>query len=112
MYPGPAVQGLRLMNTRWIISNSKQKFSTHILGHGVKDGNGKIESLREMANWMNLWHNRRIHNCERFDLTGQTASALIRTLCCHALLLIQDLHSEGYQYVLTARFQSDHPLER
>ena len=51
----------------------------------------------------------KIPNCEKFNLSAQTSAALRRTLRCHSL--IEDLLAEGYQYVLTARFQSD-PLER
>ena len=39
----------------------------------------------------------------------QTASAFARTLKCHALL-IEDLLAEGYDFIMTSRFQSD-PLE-
>ena len=63
-----------------------------------------------MASWLEYWHSGRIPNCQRFTLTTQTAAALIRTLRCHALL-IENLLDEGYEFVLTARFQSD-PLER
>ena len=42
----------------------------------------------------------------RFKLTSQTASAFTRTLLCHASL-IEDLFEEGYEFVLTSRFQSD-----
>ena len=40
----------------------------------------------------------------------QTASAFVRTLKCHATL-IEDLLAEGYDFIMTSRFQSD-PLER
>ena len=51
-----------------------------------------------------------ISNCKRFTLTENTSSALKRTLRCTASL-IEDLLSEGYEYVLTSQFQSN-PLER
>ena len=38
------------------------------------------------------------------------ASSFTRTLLCHASL-IEDLLEEGYEFVLTSRFQSD-PIER
>ena len=47
---------------------------------------------------------------EQFTLTENTSSALKRTLR-YTASLIEDLLSEGYEYVLTSRFQSD-PLER
>ena len=43
-------------------------------------------------------------------MTSQTSSAFVRTLLSHAFS-IEDLHSEGYDFVLTSRFQSD-PLGR
>ena len=44
-----------------------------------------------------------------FTLTPQIVSALTTTLCVHAML-IEDLLNEAYQYVITARLQSD-PVE-
>ena len=44
-----------------------------------------------------------------FTLTPQTVSALTNTLCAHPML-IEDLLNEAYQYVITARLQSD-PVE-
>ena len=43
-------------------------------------------------------------------MTSQAASAFTRTLLFHASL-IEDLLEEGYEFVLTWRFQSD-PVER
>ena len=71
---------LRLFNTWWIISNSKNRFSNHILGHAARKSDKKPEFLREMANWLEYWHSGRIPNFQRFTLTTQTAAALIRTL--------------------------------
>ena len=45
-----------------------------------------------------------------FTLTPQTASALATIFRAHAKL-IEDLFNEAYQYVITARLQSD-PVER
>ena len=45
-----------------------------------------------------------------FTLTKQTSDALIRTCRCTAMLA-DDLLQDGYEFVLTARVQSD-PLER
>ena len=49
-------------------------------------------------------------NRKNFTLTTQTGSALVRTVLCFASL-IEDLLREGYDFVLTSRFQSD-PLEK
>ena len=53
---------------------------------------------------------KRITNCEKFTLTSQTSSALVRTLLCLASL-IEDLIEEEYDFLSTSRFQSE-PLER
>ena len=63
-----------------------------------------------MADWIQNWQEKKIYNCEKFTLTSQTASAFARTLKCHASL-IEDLLAEGYNFIMTSRFQSD-PLER
>ena len=56
------------------------------------------------------WQTERIPNCEKFILTAQTSSALVRIVLCLESL-IEDLLGEGYDFVLTSRFQSD-PLEK
>ena len=63
-----------------------------------------------MADWIQNWQEKKISSCEKFSLTSQTASAFVRTLKCHALL-IEDLLAEVYDFILTSRFQSD-PLKR
>ena len=52
----------------------------------------------------------KIKNAEKFTLSAQTSFALRRTIRCHAAL-IEDLLAEGFDFVLTVRFQSD-ALER
>ena len=95
---------------RWIISNSKNQFSSHRLGHAVRKDDKKPEFLRAFSKWIEEWHGEKNACCQTFTLSTQTASALIRTLRSHASLY-EDLLNEGYDYVLTARLQSD-PLER
>ena len=102
---------LRLLNTWWIISNSKTQFlPNNTLGNATKTGDNKPEFLRSFAAWVTKWQNEKIPCFEKFTLTKQTSSALIRTFLCHAAL-IKELLDEGYRYILTSRFQSD-PLER
>ena len=43
---------------------------------------------------------------EKFTLTSQTSSAFARKLKYHASL-IEDLIAEGYDFIITSRFQSD-----
>ena len=101
---------LKLFNTWWIISNSKVQFSNHILGQAAKKDDGKPEFCRVLADWIETWCNERVPSFEQFTLSLSTAKALIRTLRCQASL-IEDLLDDGYDFILTARFQSD-PLER
>ena len=101
---------LKLFNTWWIISNSKVQFSNHILGHAAKKGDGKLEFCRALADWIENWCNDRVLAFQQFTLSLSTAKALIRTLRCQASLN-EDLFDDGYDFILTARFQSD-PLER
>ena len=63
-----------------------------------------------MAEWVQAWQTKKIPNYEKFTLTAQTGSALVRTLPC-LILLIEDLLGKGYDFVLTSRFQSD-PLKK
>ena len=58
------------------------------------------------AAWVKEWQQLQIGGCNKFTLTAQTSSALITTLE-GTVCLLEDLFSEGYQYVLTSRFQTD-----
>ena len=101
-----ASEFLKLVNTWWIISNSKQQYNqSWRLGNAAVSGDHKPEFLRKFAEWIEEWQDQS-SKC----LTPQTSEALITTLRCTASL-IEDLLAEGYQFVLTARFQTD-PLER
>ena len=100
-----AASFLSLFHKLFVILNSKQKFnSNNRLGNAAVAGDNKPKFLREVADWVEKWS-----ECEYFTLTPQTSKALTTTLRASASL-IEDLLSEGYDYVLTARFQTD-PLE-
>ena len=102
---------LDLVNTWWVISNSKARFNyRNKLGNAAVRGDGKPQFLRSFASWLENWKSQQISNAQKFTLTAQTNAALVRTLRCHAAL-IEDLLSSGQEFVLTARFQSD-PIER
>jgi len=106
-----AANFLNLFNTWWIISNSKNRFNTgNRLGDAAKQGDNKPAFLREFADWIEQWDAMKIPKAERFTLSSQTSAALRATLRCQANL-IEDLLSEGYDFVLTSRLQSD-PIER
>ena len=80
------------------------------MGQAAKKDDGKPEFCRVLADWIETWCNERVPSFEQFTLSLSTAKALIRTLRCQASL-IEDLLDDGYDFILTARFQSD-PLER
>ena len=101
---------LELFNTWWIISSLKVQFSNHILRHAAKEDDGKPEFCRALADWIENWCNETVPSFEHFTLYLLTAKILIQTLRCQANL-IDDLFDDGYDFILTARFQSD-PLER
>ena len=65
-----------------------------------------IEECEMLSKMVQSW----VGSDRKLGLTDNTANALIVTLRCTANL-IEELLAEEYQYVLTARFQTD-PLER
>ena len=106
-----ASEFIKLVNIWWTISNSKQEKNTHYrLGNAAVEGDMKPQFMRKFADWIEEWQDMQFSNSAKYTLSAQTAQALITTLRCSASL-IEDLLSEGYRFVLTARFQTD-PLER
>ena len=102
---------LTLFSKWWVLSNSKAQYSAaDYLGNEAAIGDNKPSFLCVIADWIQNWQEKKIPNCEKFTLTSQTASAFVRTLKCHSSL-IEDLLAEGYDFIMTSRFQSD-PLER
>ena len=80
------------------------------MGHAAVRGDSKPKFLRSMADWIESWTNEKIPCTQKFTFSAQTSAALTRTLRGQAQL-IEDLLNDGFEFVLTARFQSD-PLER
>ena len=80
------------------------------MGHAAKKGDGKPEFCHAIADWIENWCNESVPYFEQFTLSQSTSKAMIRTLRCQACL-IEDLFVNGYDFIMTARFQSD-PLER
>ena len=70
----------------------------------------KCEFLLSLAQFIWQWPNLSFTGCSRFTLSAQTANALQITLYGTADLT-EDLLSDGYNYVLTSRLQTD-PLEK
>ena len=105
-----AAEFLKLINIWWTISNSKNRFNNNFrIGNAVVEGDQKPRFLRAFADWIELWQASQCSRTQRYTLTAQTSHALVTTLRCTASL-IEDLLNEGYEYVLTSRFQTD-PLE-
>ena len=103
------VEFLKLFSKCWVVSNSKTSLNTNIyLENAAVNGDQKPSFLRAMAEWVEAWQTERIPNCEKFTLTAQTSSALVRT---QNSSLIEDLLGEGYDFILISRLQSD-PLQR
>ena len=92
---------LEIVNIWWLVANSKQKYHPNAIGNAVINGDGKINFFRYLANWFEEWQ-----ECPSFTLSPQTSSALIGTLRAQSMLAV-DLLSEGYEYVMVGRLQSD-----
>ena len=89
---------LKMINTWWLICNP--------LGNAVRVGDGKTDFLEALADWLEKWHD----DCPAFMLTSKTSYALVLTLRAESGL-IKELLSEGYDFVMTSRLQSD-PIKR
>ena len=101
-----AAQFLNLMHKVFLLCNSKTRaHGPNSLGDTAKTGDNRVCFLRAVADWIEEWN-----LCPNFTLSFQTGKAIVVTLRAQASL-IEDLLQEGYNYVLTARIQSD-PLVR
>jgi len=76
------------------------------LGNAVVRNDEKTAFLEAMASWVENWSS----SAPAFCLTKQTADALIKILRFQAQLIATFLQ-EDYDFVLTAKFQTD-PVER
>ena len=66
---------LALINTWWLVVNSKSRFHVNSLGNAVVPRDGKINFLNEFADWLEKWH-----ASPHFTLTPHTFGALVVTL--------------------------------
>ena len=96
---------LSLINTWWLVVNSKQRYHVNPIGNAVTSGDGKVKFLRDLADWLEKWY-----DISSYSLTPQTFHALVTTLRAQALL-VEELLEEGYEFVMMGRLQSD-PVER
>jgi len=69
-----------------------------------------LRKFLDFADWVDKWFKSQIPNTNKFTMSAQTSKALAST-CRSLAAIIEGLLSEGYDYVLTARFQTDF-LER
>ena len=81
------------------------KFYPLSQGNALVSNDCKTEFLCSFSNWLNAWQ-----DSKKLGLSQQTFKALIQTNYAISELSLE-LLNEGYDYVLTGRFQSD-PLER
>ena len=103
---------LQVFSYWWLVINSRQKIhGRNRFGNAAVPLDNKPQFLRALADWITEWQEFKLPNCERFQLSAQTSDTLIRTLRCLAALIEDLLETQQYEYVLTARFQSD-PLEK
>ena len=100
-----AVGFLKIFTTWWTISNSQDQYCFgNYIGWAAVQNDSKPEFMHKMTAWLKRWDNSKIPNYEKFTLSAQTSSALQRTFLCLASL-IEDLLSDGFKFVLTARFR-------
>ena len=95
---------LELIWSWWNIANSKQRYTFNFLNNAVTANDGKINFYQKLSDWIESWS-----ISSNFCLTAQTSKAFVTTLRAQAMLM-QERLNDGYEYVLTRRFQSD-PLE-
>ena len=97
---------LILINKWWTVVNSKTRFSAYLLASAIVKDDGKVEFLQSLADWFYSWSKTRSGLC----LSQQTFQAMVLTLQAQAHLMI-DVLQESYEFVISAKFQSD-PLEQ
>ena len=76
------------------------------MGHAAKKDDENPKFCRALVDWIENWCNERVPSFEKSSLSLSTAKALILILRCQASL-IEDLFDDGYDFILTARFQCD-----
>ena len=99
-----AASFLNLFYKLFVICNSKQRYNeANRLWDAVVKGDNKPKILLCLSDWVESL-------CGvPFTFTKQTSHALITTLRSTAMLM-DELLEEGYDFILTSRFQSD-PIE-
>ena len=74
-----SVDFLKLFSKWWVF------YKNNYPGNAAVTDDQKLSFLRATAEWVQAWQTERVlHNCEKFTLTAQTGSALVKTLSCIA----------------------------
>ena len=97
---------LMMINKWWIIVDFKTRFSADPLTSAIVKDDGKVELLQWLADWFSSWSKTRSGLC----LSQQTFQATVPTQQAQAHL-VTDLLQEGYEFVISAKFQSE-PIEQ
>ena len=92
---------MNLINIWYTISNSKQRHTANAFGNAIIVNDKKADIYRTFADWIELQY-----ASPTFKLTFQRKSALVTTLRAH-VDLIEKLIDDRYEFIRTARFQSD-----
>ena len=64
---------LKMINTWWLICNSKEMSHPNPLGNAVRVGDGKTDFLEALADWLEKWRD----DCQAFTLTSKTSFPLL-----------------------------------
>ena len=82
---------LSAINVWWKIVNSKQEFYPDDIANVITIGDGKVDFLRDFAEWLENWLK---NESASFRFSKQTMQALIWTLCSQPDLLDELLMDE------------------
>ena len=103
--PIPPMDGLVLLSRLKETNRRSKEANNNPLGTAITPHDDKLIFLEKFADYIEKWQ----ENSSYFGFTRQTAKALITTLRSQAMLM-RDLFSDGFLYVMTRRLQSD-PIE-
>ena len=103
--PIPPMDGLVLLSRLKETNRRSKAANNNPLGTAITPHDDKLIFLEKFADYIEKWQ----ENSSYFGFTRQTAKVLITTLRSQAMLM-RDLFSDGFLYVMTRRLQSD-PIE-
>ena len=94
---------MELFSVWWDIVNSSRPSSPNILTNAIVKGDGKVEFLNSLADWLKNWQK----DARAFCFSKQTFGAIIQALWAQALLIETLLEKDGYEYVIPRKLQTD-----